>query len=263
MRSIVILLLVVLYGLAANSHAHTPYLKPFSFDLSGRNTVTLDGSFAEHFFVPEVAFAGSIYKVTTPSGRQVNPDLLNILRSRVVVEHELKDEGTYRFTTGSRLGRVFRTYVLDGKRKRMRDPSKPLPEGAEPLDHFQSLTRAEAYVSKGAPTKTALQPIGKGLEFIARTHPNEVYVGEPFNLRAHYDAAPLSNLKVDVYLGADQFSDEKAKWTLRSDAKGNFSFTPQQPGLYLIMARHRSKAPVSAEAPEYSNTYTLVVEAID
>ena len=52
--------------------AHTPYLAPASFEpLAG--WVTLDAAFAEKFFVPEVAFDQSEFKVLQPDGKAVAP----------------------------------------------------------------------------------------------------------------------------------------------------------------------------------------------
>lgn len=243
--------------------AHTPYLKPHSFEPLRGGLVTLDASFAEKFFVPEVAFADSVYHIIQPNGKKQKPDYLSQLKSRVVVEHSVEQEGTYRFSTGRRLGRIFKSYELDGERVFMRDPSEPFPEGAKILSHFQSLTMAETYVTQGAPNDTALQAYGTGLEFVATSHPNDLFVNDTFKLIGLFDGEPLEGLKVSVYLAKDQFTDKEPVAELVSNRQGEFEFSAKQSGTYLVMARHRTAAPASSPVPQISNTYTLVFEVVE
>ena len=249
--------------LSAACFGHTPYLKPMSFEPSRSGVVSLDASFAEKFFVPDVAFANSIYAVIQPDGKTVSPNILSQLKTRVVVEHTLEEDGTYRFSTGKRLGRVFKMYELDGKRHSMKNPKEAIPKGGKLLSFFQSLTLAETYVSKGAPSNTAFAAYNSGLEFIPVTHPNDIFVDEPFEFSALFNGKSLADLKVSVFLAKDQFTDEKPVFELISSKKGKLSFTPKEAGTYLLLARHRSDAPASSPAPQISNTYTLVIEAVE
>ncbi|MBL4630036.1 MAG: DUF4198 domain-containing protein [Paraglaciecola sp.] len=242
---------------------HTPYLKPLSFEPSRSGIVTLDASFAEKFFVPDVAFANSIYLVSKPDGKTTTPDYISQLKTRVVVEHKLEDVGTYRFSTGKRLGKVFKSYELDGKRHSMKNPAEPIPKGAKLLSFFQSLTLAETYVSKGAPNDVVFSAYNTGLEFVPVSHPNDLFVNETFEFTSLFDGKPVDGLKVQVFLAKDQFTDEKPTFELISNAQGGLSFTPSVAGTYLLLARHRTDAPASSVAPQISNTYTLVIEAVE
>ncbi len=255
------LIAAILLMLSNSSYAHTPYLTPSSFEASNRGMVSLDASFAEKFFVPELAFNNSIYTVVTPKGKTINPDSLVKLKLRMVVEHQLKDEGTYRFSTGKRLGRVFKSYEMNGKTKSLKNPADPIPKGGKLLSFFQSLTMAETYVSKGEPNNTALKAYNKGLEFVAVSHPNELFVGETLSMMSQFNGKPLADLKVDIFLANDQFSENKPNLTLTSNSKGEFKFIADKKGVYLLRARHRSEAPKGSPAPQISNTYTLVIEA--
>lgn len=246
---------------ATATHAHTPYLAPGSFEPVIDNYVTLDASFAERFFIPEAAFSGSIYRVTTPLGTTKSPDNVTQLKTRMVVEHQLSDKGTYKFTTGSRLGRVFKSYELDGKRHGMKDPTAALPKGAKLLNHFQSITTAETYVSRGAPSNKAIKRRNHGLEIYPVTHPNEVYAGEDFTFQVFFEGQALSDQKLDIFHAEGAFSKKDAAYQVTTNAKGEASFNPKDAGLYLMRARHRAKAPKGSPAPEYSHTYTLVLEA--
>lgn len=242
---------------------HTPYLKPLSFEPSREGVMTLDASFSEKFFVPEVAFSNSIYLVSQPDGKTTTPDFMSQLKTRVVIEHKLEEDGTYRFSTGKRLGRVFKTYELDGKRHSMENPAESIPKGAKLLSFFQSLTIAETYASKGAPNDVAFSAYNTGLEFVPVTHPNDLFVHEPFEFTSLFDGKPIDGLKVEVFLAKDQLTNEKPTFDLMSNAKGGLSFTPTEAGTYLLLARHRSDAPATSIAPQISNTYTLVIEAVE
>lgn len=111
-------------------YAHTPYIAPASFEPLRAGWVTLDASFADAFFVPEVVFDNSEFAVLDPAGNSGKPNTLQLFKTRAVVEHQLSEKGSYRFSTGVRHGAVFRMYEIDGERKGTRDPNEVLPKGA-------------------------------------------------------------------------------------------------------------------------------------
>ncbi|MEP6907430.1 MAG: DUF4198 domain-containing protein, partial [Pseudoxanthomonas sp.] len=188
MTSRFLLAALLLSGTATTAYSHTPYLAPASFDPVSNGLVTLDASFGEEFFVPEVVFDNSEFQVINPDGKTVPVDTVQRLKTRAVAEHRLAaGKGTYRFSTGPRLGAIFRTWELDGKKETTRDPAKPLPTGAKWLVHYQSLSVSEAYITDGAPTQAALKPYGKGLELVPTTHPSDLYSGEQFDFTVLYD----------------------------------------------------------------------------
>lgn len=250
---------ILSWGAMHPAFAHTPYLAPSDFAPRAGQTIAMDASFAETFFTPEVAFDGSRFSVTTPEGREIAPDVVHVMKTRTVAEYTLpaNARGTYRLGTGPRLGALFRAWEIDGKRESTRDPAVKIPAGATVISDFQSLTLAETYVSVGAPDRTALAARNKGLEFLPVTHPDDVYVGEPFAFVVQYDGKPLAGQKIDI-TEAVWTSDRKPHTEqLTSDAQGKVSFTPKQPGTWLALSRYRSTAAAGAPVPEYSNSYTL------
>jgi len=263
MRTPKFVILSLLFISSSNLWAHTPYLQPTSFEVNRSGKVSLDASFAEKFFVPEVAFNNSIFLVTDPKGKQSNPDFLSQLSVRTIAEHTLKEEGTYRFSTGSRLGKIFKIYEQDGERHSAKDPEKPIPEDAKLLSFFQSNTKAETFITKGKPNNTALKATNQGLELVMETHPNELFVGDSINLTALFNGEKVKDLKVDIMLAKDQFSTNKPTQSINSDSKGKLSFKAKDQGVYLLRARHRTPAPKGYVAPIISNTYTLTLEIIE
>jgi len=222
--------------------------------------ITLDASFAEKFFVPEIAFEGSEFKVTTPKGMELSPDTISQLKTRTVVEHLLKEDGTYRFSTGKRLGAIFTVYEHEGERKTARGTKSKIPSTAKIIERYQSLTLAETYVSKGEPSDGALAPRNQGLEIIPETHPNDLFAGDNFKFHVQLDGKPLEQAQVEAYLAKNQFSIDKPTLKLKTDKDGKLSMPFEEEGVYLLRIRHRAPAPKDADAPSYSHTYTLVIE---
>lgn len=239
------------------ANAHTPYLVPVSFEPAYKDWVSLDAGFAEAFFYPDVPFTNGNFQVLTPAGEWKKPSRYEEFTTRTILEYQLTDKGTYRFTTGSRLGDVFRSYELNEERKATRDPKDVLPEGAKLLDHYQSVTVAETYVTKDKPTTAALKPYNKGLEIVAVKHPNDLVAGDKFQLRVLFDGKPLAAKEINLYTAQDGNDHEKPTATATTNAQGDAEFTVANKGIYLLHVRHTAPAPKDAKAPNYGYIYTL------
>lgn len=254
----------LLLACCLSARSHTPYLAPGSFDPMNGEMVTLDAAFGEAFFVPEVVFDNSEFAVVNPDGKTVPVDTLQRLKTRAVAEHHLAaDKGTYRFSTGHRLGAIFRTWEVDGKQESTRDPTKPLPEGAKLLVHYQSLSLSETYITAGAPTQAALKPYGKGLELVPTTHPSDLYAGEKFDFSVLYNGKPLADQKIEIFSATGDRNSEKPVATLTTDAQGKATFDLDKPGEFLALIRYRGKAPEGAAAPVYGYNYTLSFRVLE
>lgn len=243
--------------------AHTPYLAPASFEPMNGDLVTLDAAFGEHFFVPEVVFDNSEFVVIDPAGKTSPVNTVQRLKTRAVVEHTLDGKGTYRFSSGRRLGAVFRTWELDGKKESTRDPAKALPAGATLLAHYQSVSLAEAYVTLGAPSPAALKPYASGLELVPVSHPSDLYTGEKFDFAVHFDGKPLANQLVEIFPASNDAASKKAAASLTTGADGKASFALPRAGTWLALIRYRGKAPAGATAPEYGFNYTLSFRVLE
>lgn len=246
------------------AHAHTPYLLPSSFDVQPKETIGVDAGFTEKFFVPAVAFGETAFSIVTPEGARIAFGDIRQFKQRTVAEQALPDEkGTYRLSTGPRLGAVFRTWEHNGKTESARDPKQAMPAGAKLLSHYQSLSIAEAYVTAGKPSTKALAPLGKGLEIVATTHPSDLYVNEKFDFVVHYDGMPLPNQKVSVYRSPMDLASQSTVQHLSTDADGKVDLPLTKSGLYLALVRFQAPAPAGAAAPMYGNNYTLTFRVLD
>lgn len=239
------------------AHAHTPYLSPSTYAPRAGQMVALDASFAEVFFVPETAFDDSQFSVTGPDGRTaVLP--AQVMKTRTVAEYTLPaGTGTYRLSTGQRLGALFRKWEINGKRESSRDPAVKIPAGAKVISDFQSRTLAETYVTAGNPDRAALAPHNQGIELVPVTHPNDLYVGEAFEFIAQYDGAPLASQKIEITEAVWSSDRTPQVVTVTTDAKGHGRFPLTSAGSWIALTRHRTAAPAGATVAEYSNSYTL------
>lgn len=252
-----------LAGLAGPAHAHTPYLLPASFEIEPTSTISVDAAFTEKFFTPDVAFGDTRFAITTPDGSVLPFGDVRQFKTRTVAEQKLPGaKGTYRLSTGPRLGAIFRSWERDGKVEVARDPATPVPVGAKLLAHYQSLSISEAYVTAGAPTKAALAASGKGLEIVPATHPSDLFTGEAFEFVVQFNGLPLARQKVDIYRSPMDLASQHTAESLTTDAEGRIRYAMKQPGVYLALIRHRAPAPEGAAAPMYGNNYTLTFRVL-
>src|SRR5262245_53754727 len=139
--------------------AHSPYLLPNEFDLSDRDHVSVQASFTEKFFVPDVAMKATNWNVVAPDGQSL-PLTPVYTRDVTVLDVDTPKPGTYRISTGVRDGRVAKATLAGGEWKFVREGETP-PPGTAVYD-MKSVTRADVYVSRGAASDAALAPTRKG-----------------------------------------------------------------------------------------------------
>ena len=243
----------------SSAQAHSPYLLPNLFDLGKRDHVTVQGSFTEEFFEPDVAMKSDDYHVLTPAGAKL-PLTPVYLRDLAVVEADTKEQGTYRISTGKRSGRTSKAAWVDGDWKFL-TPKESGSSGAKVYD-VTSITLADVYVTRGKPTDPALAPRNAGLEYRALSHPNSLFVGSEMKFEVLFDGKPLAGHPVSVYSGGQRYSDKKAFADVVTDKAGRFSFKPDHPGVYLAMSRHRP-TPAADGEQGVSYTYSVVIEATE
>uniref|UniRef100_B0SX82 DUF4198 domain-containing protein n=1 Tax=Caulobacter sp. (strain K31) TaxID=366602 RepID=B0SX82_CAUSK len=199
------------------------------------------------------------WAVVGPDGARTPLTATN-LRELALVEVTTDKPGTYRVTTGQRIGRTAKAVLVKSEWVFLEDPSKA-PAGTTPVD-MQSLTLAEVYVTRGAPNTTALAPVGKGLEFVAVTHPSSIFTGQDAQFVVLFDGKPVKGQVVTLNAGDDRYANTKTPpITLTSDDQGRFTVKVARSGVYQIQARHRV-APTAADPVGHSYTYALTFESL-
>ncbi|MGF7148103.1 putative GH25 family protein [Sphingomonas zeicaulis] len=245
--------------IGAGAEAHMPYLLPSAFDVGHSDHVTLQSSFGEDAFAPEVAMRDAPFHLVGPDGARGTVGPVTYLRDLSIFEADLKAEGTYRLTTGQRLGRKGKMFEANGQWLMRGEDGNP-PAGAREVD-VQSTTLAEAFVTRGQATRGALKPIGAALEIEPVTHPAEIASGADARFRLLFDGKPLAGSRITLFRAAGNYDGQKVAAQVDSGADGSFVLSPKDPGLYLILVRHRTMAPAGSETPYRSYTYTLAFDA--
>lgn len=251
---------MLLLGLSSVCAAHTPYVVSTSDEPVMGNMASFDASFAERFFIPEAAMDNSQFTITSPDGQRKPVDTQHALKTRVVLEQQLKQQGTYRISSGTRHGAIFVLYEVDGEKKRAMNPKEPLPKNAVVNEHFQSVTKADTYISHKKINTSALTVDDCGLQILPNSHPNELFSGEALTFTIFMDGKALANTKISVF--SEDSDADGAIQEVTSSEKGEIKISLEA-GRYLLRARHRIPAPATAKAPTYSHTSTLTLQVYE
>lgn len=235
--------------------AYTSYVKPDQFWSDA--TLAVEGAYASQFFTPAIALGDTI-TITNPSGQRVVVDRLIVAPTATQLEANLFAGGTYRVSTGEQRGQVANLVGEDGQWRALAQ-GEAAPEGA-PTTTLQSITVAEAYVTRGTTSREVVdRPVGR-LAIRPVTHPNQVLAAQGFEVEILFDGAPMANTAVVLYGAGDPDTDVDRY--VPTDAAGRARFTFDAPGQYVIAARHRANMPAGAPAAVGSYTTTLTFEAL-
>jgi hypothetical protein len=253
--------LAVALGGAGAAAAHTSYLLPSNFSPATEEVVTIQASFGERqFFRPEVAVASDDFHVLRPDGRRDTFDRIATFTQVTILESDVKEAGTYRFTTGERLGRAGRQ-VLENGEWRAVEPGQASPPGARTRTS-QTVTVAEAYVTKGAPTRPAVDAPSGRLTIRTDAHPSEIYLEKGLTLAVAFDGAPLAGQVIEIDREGGALEAPKYHQELKTDAAGRLRLEFDRPGTYLVMVRHAADAPQGAATEMRSYTSSLTFEVL-
>lgn len=245
----------------APAFAHMPYVLPTLFDAGGRERVTVEASFSEDPFRPEVAMRDAPFEVTGPDGQTTRLTGAQQTQDRTLVEAALPADGLYRISSGQRLGRMNKMY-RKGKEWVLVGDGEAAPAGT-PLTDARSTTLADVYVLRGKPTGTgALKPRGVALEVHPEGDPSGYAPGALLGFTVLFDGKPLAGSVVTVFREAGFYDGRKQVAEVRSDKAGRIAATAPDAGRYLVMVRHRPDAAPAAGGPHLSYTATLAFEVM-
>jgi hypothetical protein len=260
------LLAVTLAALSAPmaaASAHVSYMLPNFFSLTDGQMVTITSSFAEKMFNPEVVVTSQDWHLLRPDGRRDSFDKITSFNQVTVLESDIAQPGTYRFTTGERLGRLSTIARVKGAWVIVNpeDPNAKVPEGATETSRSQTATVADVYFTKGKPTRTVIDaaPVGR-LAITPVTHPSAIFLDEGFDLAVTYGGKPLPNFELILYRQDGAYDEKPFEQFHKTDAAGRLSLKFDRPGVYLIMGRHMGDAPAGAQTPSCSYTTSLTFE---
>lgn len=243
--------------------AHTSYLLPNYFSVTEGKMITLEGGFAEKFFSSDVALTSQDFHLYRPDGKRDSFDKIASFEQITILESDIAEPGTYLFTSGERLGRVSTIAKVKGEWVSVNpdDPKAQVPADATETAKLQTATVTDVYVTKGKPTDAVLKlpPQGR-LAIMPVTHPNAIFLDEGFEVAVSYGDKPLANFETTLYRQGGGYDEKNFEQIHKTDAKGHIKLKFTQPGVYLIMARHRGDAPKGAATPYRSYTTSLTFE---
>lgn len=220
-------------------HAHRQWMLPSATVLSGDDVwVTVDAAISNDLFYFEHFPMRADPVVTAPDGNQVQAENKAQGRYRSTFDVHLTQKGTYKIAVAN--DGVFGTYMLNGKQERLPRGTTPatlaaaIPAGATDVRTSESSSRNEIFVTSGAPTTTVFKTVGKGIELVPVTHPNDLIAGEAATFQFLLDGKPAAGLPVTIIPGGIRYRDKLNQIDLKTGADGKVTVTWPEPGMYWL-----------------------------
>ncbi len=270
--------LAIALGVAAlaplPAQAHRAWLLPSATVLAASDDlwVTVDAAVSNDlFYFEHQPMRLNNLKVRGPDGKPVTAQNQATGRYRSTFDVKLTQPGTYKLEIANE--GMFASYQLNGETKRARGTAeslrKDIPAGAKVDSVTRNSSRLQAFVTSGKPSDEVLKPDGSGLELVAVTHPNDLFVGDAATFGLVLDGKPVADVPVTIIPGGIRYRDDLNEVTAVTDKDGRFSVTWPEPGMYWISASY----PVRAEGtpppaggtldkPQQRYSYAVTVEVL-
>lgn len=263
LRLAFILSLLLLPGAA---QAHRAWLLPSATVLSGSEAwITVDAAISnELFYFEHHPLPLEDLRVTAPDGEKIAPQNASTGKYRSTFDIEMTEPGTYKLAVAG--SGLFASYEQDGERKRWRgdaeDMANEIPQDAENLKVIQSQRRLETYATLGAPSESALETTGEGLELAPVTHPNDLFVGEEASFKLLLDGEPATDVEVSIIRGGNRYRDQLDEIKVKTAEDGSFSVTWPEPGMYWLQASSTDGKTTVDKATERRLGYVATLEVL-
>jgi len=243
---------------AAPASGHAGFLYPVLDDANGSGEVILEASFSDVFPVADIALKSDRWAIIGPDGKSQDFDAIANTDSRTVLQATLGGQGTYRFTSGERLGRTGEMARIEGDYVRIGSggvPREDLPDRAEILSS-QTATVSDIYLRRGADGAFPVLPVGR-LAIIPQSDPTRLEPGDALTSLITFDGEAMANQPVTVLTpggGAEGMA-------LVTDGAGMIAVPVSSADGALVIVRHIAPAPAGADTAVRSYTTTLSVRA--
>jgi len=247
------------------AQAHDLWLLPSSTVLSGQDAwITVDAAVSnDKFYFNHAPLRLDGLAIAAPDGSAAQAENIGNGKLRNTFDLQLRQSGTYRVAVVND-GVFARWKDADGKPRRYfgkpEGLAQAVPAKAQDLQVSQSLGRIETFVTLGKPSAPA--PVGKGLELVPVTHPNDLYAGEAATFEFRIDGQPAAGLEVNVVPGGARYRDKVDEIPLTTGKDGRVQVTWPQPGLYWIEASTEDDKTTVARASKRRLGYSGTVEVL-
>jgi hypothetical protein len=220
-------------------------MTPSATILSGDDPwITVDGAVSnELFYADHMPMRLDNVTVTLPDGTTAKPENAFTGKYRSVFDVHLTQPGTYRIANVN--AGLSARFKQGGQDRFWRGPAADfkgaIPADATDVQVSQNASRTETFVTRGAPTTTALKPTGQGLELVPVTHPNDLVAGETASFKLLLDGQPAAGVDVTVLPGASRYRQSPGEMKATTGADGAFSITFPEAEMYWLSAAVRDE----------------------
>jgi len=228
-------------ALAAPLQAHRLWMLPSTTIVSGDDDwITFDAAASNDLFFPDHQPLRAEPAVVQPDGTPGKVEHMNIGQYRSTFDLHMTQKGTYKIVI--RNAGLTGSFKVNGVEQRLprgttaNTLAAAIPAGATDVRLGEMISRNEVFVTSGAPTDTVFKPTGEGLELVPVTHPNDLVAGEAATFKLIIDGKPAANIDVTVIPGGSRYRTSVNEMTLKTDARGQVSFTWPGAGMYWMSA---------------------------
>jgi len=241
LRNILIATAVAAVAIPASVQAHRQWMLPSMTVVSGEGAdvwVTVDAAVSNDLFYFEHQPLRAEPLVMLPDGSAGEVKNKAQGRYRTTFDVQIQQRGTYKIFYASE--GVMGTYKLNGEEKRLPRGTTAdklasvIPAGATDVRTTTASNRNEIFVTAGEPTSTVFKPVGKGIELVPVTHPNDLVMGEDATFQFLLDGKPTPDLTVTVIPGGIRYRDQLNQQDLKTGADGKVTVKWGEPGMYWV-----------------------------
>ncbi|MDR1076000.1 MAG: DUF4198 domain-containing protein [Xanthomonadaceae bacterium] len=266
MKHFLVVLALLATTLPFSASAHKAWLQPSQTVIAGEAPwITVDAAVSNDlFYFNHVPIRLDNLKITAPDGTQVQARNPAAGKYRSVFDVELTQQGTYKLAVVNE--GLFASWKEDGKPRRWRGTperfAQEVPQTAEDLNVSQTVGRIETYVTNGAPNQTVFQPTNRGIELVPVTHPNDLFAGEEARFRVLIDGQPAPELEFEIVRGGTRYRNAQDEIKVSTDARGEFSVTWPEPGMYWLETGSRDDKTTFQQARQRRLSYVVTLEVL-
>ncbi len=241
LRNLLIATAFAAVAIPASVQAHRQWMMPSMTVVSGEGTdvwVTVDAAVSNDLFYFEHQPLRADIAVMLPDGTAGEVKNKATGRYRTTLDVQIQQRGTYKIYYASE--GVMGSYKLNGEEVRIPRGTTAdklasvIPAGATDVRTTTASNRNEIFVTAGEPTTTVFKPVGKGIELVPITHPNDLVMGEDATFQFLLDGKPTAGLTVTVIPGGIRYRDQLHQQDLKTGADGKVTIKWSDPGMTWI-----------------------------
>ncbi|MFT3763412.1 MAG: DUF4198 domain-containing protein [Pseudoxanthomonas sp.] len=287
MKRSTLLAALIAAALPFSAIAHKQWLVPSQAVVNGSDVwVTFDAAVSNQLFYPDhVPMRVDGIVVTAPDGNAAQVQNASTGKYRSTFDVQLQQQGTYRIANvGGGLFATWDTAESLAEKEKAKAEGKPVagpgaprpagflrnataedlatkvPKDAKNLQVTESANRVETFVTNG--DTTPIKPIGKGLELVPVTHPNDLFAGEAATFKIYLDGKPAAGLEVEAIRGGTRYRNAQDELKATTDANGQFSLTWPEAGMYWLEAGTQDNKTSVKQAKQRRLGYVVTLEVL-